>query len=162
RLAMDDLVVVDDVCGHVRREVGQPAVVDGVEEALDDLLVVHCARPFSYGVRRPVVWLLRCKRSRGLMAQMSRERVLEAALDLVDQVGVRGLSMRKLGAALGVEAMTIYYYVPNRDAVLDGLVERVATSAFVVDPDAEWRSLLRDFASGFRRELLRHPGVLPL
>jgi AcrR family transcriptional regulator len=96
------------------------------------------------------------------MAKMSRERVLDAALELVDQVGVRGLSMRKLGAALGVEAMTIYYYVPNRDAVLDGLIERVATSAFMVDPDAEWRSLLRDFASGFRRELLRHPGVLPL
>jgi TetR/AcrR family tetracycline transcriptional repressor len=93
---------------------------------------------------------------------MSRERVLDAALALADEVGVAGLSMRKLGAALGVEAMTIYYYVPNKDAVLDGLVERVMTGAFTVDPDAGWRAMLRDFAASFRNELLRHPGVLHL
>ncbi|WP_433244491.1 TetR/AcrR family transcriptional regulator C-terminal domain-containing protein [Streptosporangium sp. CA-135522] len=94
--------------------------------------------------------------------KMSRERVLDAALELVDQVGAGGLSMRKLGAALGVEAMTLYYYVPNKDAVLDGLVERVATHAFTVVPQAGWQHLLRDFAVSFRRELLRHPGVLHL
>jgi len=93
---------------------------------------------------------------------MSRERVLDAALALADEVGVAGLSMRKLGAALGVEAMTIYYYVPNKDAVLDGLVERVMTGAFTVDPGAGWRALLRDFAASFRNELRRHPGVLQL
>ncbi|MFC4592319.1 TetR/AcrR family transcriptional regulator C-terminal domain-containing protein [Sphaerisporangium corydalis] len=93
---------------------------------------------------------------------MSRERVLDAALDLVDQVGVSGLSMRRLGAALGVEAMTIYYYVPNKDAVLDGLVERIMTRAFVVSPHPDWRRLIRDFAVSFRRELLAHPGVVQL
>ncbi|MFF5207913.1 TetR/AcrR family transcriptional regulator C-terminal domain-containing protein [Streptosporangium sp. NPDC000396] len=96
------------------------------------------------------------------MTKMSRERVLDAALELVDQVGVGGLSMRKLGAALGVEAMTLYYYVPNKDAVLDGLVERVMTRAFAIDPRAGWQHLLRDFAVSLRRELLRHPGVLHL
>jgi TetR/AcrR family tetracycline transcriptional repressor len=95
-------------------------------------------------------------------AGLSREKVLDAALDLVDQVGAEGLSMRKLGAALGVEAMTLYYYVPSKDALLAGLVERVATRTFTVDPEAGWQATLRDFACSFRRELLRHPGVVPL
>ncbi|WP_329234623.1 TetR/AcrR family transcriptional regulator C-terminal domain-containing protein [Actinoallomurus sp. NBC_01490] len=95
-------------------------------------------------------------------AGLSREKVLDAALELVDQVGVDGLSMRKLGAALGVEAMTLYHYVPNKDALLSGLVERTATRAFTVDAAAGWQAMLRGFAAGFRRELLAHPGVVPL
>ncbi|TQM01468.1 TetR family transcriptional regulator [Actinoallomurus bryophytorum] len=95
-------------------------------------------------------------------AGLSREKVLDAALDLVDQVGAEGLSMRKLGAALGVEAMTVYYYVPSKDALLAGLVERVTTRTFTVDPKAGWEETLRDYACSFRRELLRHPGVAPL
>jgi len=50
--------------------------------------------------------------------------VLDAALDLVDRDGVAALSMRHLGAELGVEAMTVYQYLPNKDALLDGIVER--------------------------------------
>ena len=68
-------------------------------------------------------------------------KVLDAALELVDRVGVDGLSMRKLGVALGVEAMTLYHYVPNKDALLSGLVERTATRAFTVDPRAGAQSL---------------------
>lgn len=93
---------------------------------------------------------------------LSRQKILDAALDLVDQVGVTGLSMRKLGAALGVEAMTLYYYVPSKEALLDGLVERVIARAVTLRPDDDWRRLLREFAAGYRRELLRHPGILPL
>lgn len=93
---------------------------------------------------------------------LSREKVLDAALDLVDQVGTAGLTMRKLGAALGVEAMTLYYYVPSKDALFAGLVERTATRTFAVDPAAGWQAMVREFAGAFRRELLRHPGVVPL
>lgn len=86
----------------------------------------------------------------------------DTALELVDRVGVDGLSMRKLGAALGVEAMTLYHYVPDKDALLSGLVERTATQVFTVDPRAGRQVMPRGFSAGFPRELLAHPGVVPL
>lgn len=97
-------------------------------------------------------------------ARLSRERVLDAALALVDRDGIERLSMRKLGAELGIEAMTLYYYFPNKDAILDGLVERLTLQALVVPIGApeEWRQWLRAFAVTFRQELLRHPRLLPL
>lgn len=94
---------------------------------------------------------------------LSRDRVLGAALALADRDGIAKLSMRRLGAELGVEAMTLYYYVPNKAALLDGLVERVTEQAMRDVPrDGDWPALLRGFAVACRAELLRHPGVLPL
>ena len=94
-------------------------------------------------------------------AGLSREKVLAAALALVDREGITALSMRKLGAELGVEAMTLYYYVPNKDAVLDGLVNLVvARIRFTfAGPWWEWT---RAFAVSVREELLAHPALLPL
>ncbi|UQT61849.1 TetR/AcrR family transcriptional regulator C-terminal domain-containing protein [Streptomyces durmitorensis] len=60
---------------------------------------------------------------RGRYGRLSRERVLAAALDVVDRDGLSGLSMRKLGAELGVEAMALYRYAAGKGALLDGLVE---------------------------------------
>ncbi|MEU9191830.1 TetR/AcrR family transcriptional regulator C-terminal domain-containing protein [Streptomyces hundungensis] len=62
-------------------------------------------------------------------AGLSRERVLDAALDLVDREGVAALTMRKLGAELGVEAMTLYHHVGNKGELLDALVGRVVRRA---------------------------------
>ncbi|MGW4404242.1 TetR/AcrR family transcriptional regulator C-terminal domain-containing protein [Nonomuraea sp. NPDC004702] len=93
--------------------------------------------------------------------RMSRERVLEAALELLDREGAAGLSMRKLGKELGVEAMTLYYYVPNKDAVLDGLVELVL-SRVTIEPSGDWRVWMRAFAESIRAELLRHPALMPV
>ncbi|WP_217708823.1 TetR/AcrR family transcriptional regulator C-terminal domain-containing protein [Nonomuraea rhodomycinica] len=92
---------------------------------------------------------------------MSRERILDAALELVDRDGVAALSMRRLGKELGVEAMTLYYYLPNKDAVLDGLVERTLAGV-AVRPEGPWREWARAFAVSFRAALLAHPGLLPL
>ncbi len=99
--------------------------------------------------------------------KMSRERILDAALELVDRDGIAGLSMRKLGAELGVEAMTLYYYVPNKNALLDGLIERGVAHTFtafseLIGERADWVIWLRDFAVALRRELLLHPRLLPL
>lgn len=69
--------------------------------------------------------------------------------------------MRKLGKELGVEAMTLYYYVPNKDAVLDGLVELVL-SRVTVEPAGDWRDWMRAFAGSIRAELLRHPALMPV
>ncbi|MEV5570794.1 TetR/AcrR family transcriptional regulator C-terminal domain-containing protein [Spirillospora sp. NPDC052269] len=92
---------------------------------------------------------------------LTRERVLDAALALVDRDGPAKLSMRRLGSELGVEAMTLYHYVPNKDALLDGLVERVISGARPrpVPGSLDW---IADFARSLRRELLAHPRVVPL
>ncbi|GGR13001.1 TetR family transcriptional regulator [Actinoplanes ianthinogenes] len=100
-----------------------------------------------------------------MKAGLSRERVLDAALDYVDAHGLPALSMRKLGAQLGVEAMSLYRHVPNKDALLDGLVDRVMETAFAglgePGPDG-WTRWMRDFAHAMRATLKAHPGVLPL
>jgi TetR/AcrR family tetracycline transcriptional repressor len=89
---------------------------------------------------------------------------VEAALALIDEAGLSALSMRKLGARLGVEAMTLYHYVPNKDALLDLVVERVAMSAAAAgaSTSADWRDRLAHFARRYRAQLISHPKVLPL
>ncbi|MFG2717712.1 TetR/AcrR family transcriptional regulator C-terminal domain-containing protein [Streptomyces sp. NPDC048416] len=110
-------------------------------------------------------------------AGLSRDKVLDAALDFVDREGVAALTMRKLGAELGVEAMTLYHHVGNKGELLDGLVGRVVRRAGAGLPRGaaatrsvgvgaadvgDWTEWARAFAVALRSELLRHPGVLPL
>jgi AcrR family transcriptional regulator len=103
-------------------------------------------------------------RGQGERAGLSRGLVLDAAVALVDSDRLDGLSMRKLGAALGVEAMTLYHYLPNKAALLDGLVEWVLqhTTAPALTDGLSWDQVLRDYAQTLRATLLAHPGVLPL
>jgi AcrR family transcriptional regulator len=104
-------------------------------------------------------------RGQGERAGLSRGLILDAAVALVDRDGLDGLTMRKLGAALGVEAMTLYHYVPNKAALLDGLVEWVLQHSATASAPAEalsWDRLLRRYAETLRTTLLGHPGVLPL
>jgi AcrR family transcriptional regulator len=104
------------------------------------------------------------ERTQGERAGLSRELVLDAAVGLVDRDGLDGLSMRKLGAALGVEAMTLYHYLPNKAALLDGLVEWVVEQSATV-PAADgalWDQTLRRLAETLRDTLLARPGVLSL
>jgi AcrR family transcriptional regulator len=102
------------------------------------------------------------KRTRAGRAGLSREQVLDAALTLLDRDGVATLSMRRLGAELGVEAMTLYHYLPNKDALLDGVVERVMAQAGTGPLDGPWDEALTGYARALRARLLRHPGALPL
>ncbi|MFE3192012.1 TetR/AcrR family transcriptional regulator C-terminal domain-containing protein [Nocardia sp. NPDC059240] len=102
------------------------------------------------------------KRTRAERAGISREQVLDAALAFADRDGLAALSMRKLGAELGVEAMTLYHYVPNKDALLDGMVERVMSQADAGFADGPWSTALADYARALRKALLAHPGALPL
>src|SRR5690348_15505571 len=103
------------------------------------------------------------KRTAGARAGLSRSQILDAALAIVDRDGLKALTMRGLGAALGVEAMTVYHYVPTKDALVDGLVERIFTTA--AGPEGhpgDWRSRLRAYAESLRTTLLKHPGLLPV
>ncbi|MFD5100779.1 TetR/AcrR family transcriptional regulator [Streptomyces albidochromogenes] len=105
---------------------------------------------------------------RGRYGRLSRERVLATALEVVDRDGLSGLSMRKLGAELGVEAMALYRYAPSKDALLDGLVEAFCQELhedLERDPASEradWRGELRRVALATYRVALRHPHVVPL
>ena len=87
---------------------------------------------------------------------LTRDRVLDAALALADADGVPGLTMRRLAAELGVEAMTIYYHVPNKDGILDALVERVIGEIELPDPGTDWRPALRSLALSAYEVLGRH------
>ncbi|MET9518179.1 TetR family transcriptional regulator [Streptomyces sp. NPDC002994] len=107
---------------------------------------------------------------RGRYGRLNRERVLATALEVVDRDGLSALSMRKLGAELGVEAMALYRYAPSKDALLDGLVEAFwqelhqelnQAPGTTTDP-AQWRRELHRIALATHRVALRHPHVVPL
>lgn len=103
------------------------------------------------------------RRTPGQRVGLTREAVLLAALALADREGLKALSMRRLGAELDVEAMTIYHHVPNKDALLDGLVELlVAPIAPPAFESASWHDGLRGYAQELRTTLLAHPNVVPL
>ncbi|MEU8527330.1 MULTISPECIES: TetR/AcrR family transcriptional regulator [Streptomyces] len=99
--------------------------------------------------------------------RLSRERVLAAALGLADREGLSALSMRRVAAELGVEAMALYRYAPGKEALLDGLVEalyRELAEALAAAPaeDATWRDEVQRQARETYRVALRHPRVVPL
>jgi AcrR family transcriptional regulator len=102
-------------------------------------------------------------RTRGQKAGLTREAVLEGAVRLVDRDGLAKLSMRRLGAEVDVEAMTLYHYFAGKDALLDGLVEHVfARADFSLAGGRSWQEGLRDYAHALRATLMEHPGLVPL
>lgn len=96
-------------------------------------------------------------------AALDRDSILEAALALVDHRGLDGLNMRALAAELGVGTMSLYHHVPNKDALLDGIVEAVLREIEVpgVD-DGPWDERLLLMARSFRFAARRHPHCTPL
>src|SRR5918998_3091281 len=93
---------------------------------------------------------------------LSRRRILEAAVRFVDREGLEALSMRKLGSELGVEAMSLYNHVPNKGALLDGMVE-VLLGELEVPPEGKgWEDRIRDAYRRFRRLAHDHPDIFSL
>ena len=97
-------------------------------------------------------------------APLTRDRVLRSAVELADGAGIEALTVRRLAEQLGVEAMSLYYHVPNKEAILDGIVELVfaeieeQVGGFTVpDADAAWQAALRTRILGARQVMLRHP-----
>jgi AcrR family transcriptional regulator len=96
---------------------------------------------------------------------LTRDRIIDAALRIIDGQGLSRLTMRRLGDSLEVEAMAIYHHLPRgKEELLDGLVEHVAMlPAPTGGPSGrDWRRRLGDWADGYRERLLGHAGVLPL
>ena len=95
-------------------------------------------------------------------ARLSRDRILQAALALADKEGIQELSMRRLGRALGVEAMSLYNHVAGKDDLLDGLVDLVfAEIEFPCDKGA-WKVAMRRRAISAREALARHRWAIAL
>ena len=74
---------------------------------------------------------------------LSRERVLGAAVLLADEDGLESLSMRKLGQRLGVEAMSLYNHVANKDDLLDGMVDLVVSEIDLPSGAVDWKEAMR-------------------
>ena len=94
--------------------------------------------------------------------RLSRDRVLQAAISLADANGIEALSMRKLGEQLGVEAMSLYKHVANKDDLLDGMVDSVFAEIELARDEPSWRAAMRDRAISVRTVLKRHPWAVPL
>jgi AcrR family transcriptional regulator len=101
---------------------------------------------------------------------LDRQRILWAAVEFIDRHGLAALTMRRLGAQLGVEAMALYRYVPGREDLLDGVVNSVLETLFddtdgddlYIEDHSGWQDYLMRLAHGVRRIALAHPAVFPL
>jgi AcrR family transcriptional regulator len=91
---------------------------------------------------------------------LSRTRILRSALALADREGLEGLSMRKVAQGLGVQAMSLYNHVANKDDLIDGMVELVVGEMAVPEVGKEWKGEMRRRAIVAHAVLLRHPWAL--
>ncbi|MGH2444599.1 MAG: TetR/AcrR family transcriptional regulator C-terminal domain-containing protein [Candidatus Limnocylindria bacterium] len=88
---------------------------------------------------------------------MSRERVLRAAIELADEAGIEALTMRRLAQQLGVEAMTLYYHVANKNDILAGIVDLVVEEIALPTAGGDWKAELRASSISAHDVLVRHP-----
>lgn len=98
---------------------------------------------------------------------LSQDRIVAAAIAYIDESGLPGLSMRRLGSVLGVEAMSLYRYVAGREALLDAIVGTLTDSLTEDDevierPTGGWQDFLQRLAHGVRRIAIAHPKAFPL
>ena len=99
-------------------------------------------------------------RAKPRTAKLDRERILAVALALADRHGLAALTMRTLGAALGVEAMSLYKHFASKDAIVAGLVVAALDEIdWRVDPKRPWSRRVEDQVRALRRLGLRHPDV---
>ena len=93
---------------------------------------------------------------------LTRERVLRAAIDVADKDGFESVTMRRLGKELGVEAMSLYNHVANKDEIRDGIVEIVMEEIEVPERAGHWKTAIRASAISAHEVLLSHPWACSL
>jgi TetR/AcrR family transcriptional regulator, tetracycline repressor protein len=100
-------------------------------------------------------------RPRAGQEALSRGRILDAALRLVDKEGMGALTMRRLGAELGVNPMSIYHHLPGKDAVISGLVELVFSGMRMrYSEGSSWQDRVRAWAEAYRDLVRSHPNLV--
>jgi AcrR family transcriptional regulator len=90
-------------------------------------------------------------------ARLNRQRVLRTAIQLADDAGIERLTMRKLGEELGVEAMSLYNHVANKDDLLNGMIDAVFEEVELPSHSDDWKTALRKRSVSVRDMLKRHP-----
>ena len=93
---------------------------------------------------------------------LTRHRALAAAVELADRHGLAAVSMRKLAEALGVEAMSLYHHVPNKQHILDGMVEVVFAEIELPADNLDWKPAMHLRAESVRAALTRHPWAISI
>lgn len=93
---------------------------------------------------------------------LTRDRVLETAVELADAIGMDGFTIRKLAAALNVGPMSIYHHLRSKEAIIDGMVEIVFGEIRLPPQDQDWKSAIRARCVSAREVLLRHTWAAPL
>src|ERR671918_1447481 len=101
-------------------------------------------------------------RKAGRKPRVSREQVLDAALAIADEGGLAAVTMASVGARLGVEAMSLYRHIGNKEEMLDGLVDRVFGEIEIPADARHWREVLRRRAVSAHAALRRHPWAIGL
>ena len=106
----------------------------------------------------------RARKPRARTAELSAETIAAAALALIDRDGLDAFSIRKLGAQLGCEGMALYWYYPNKDALLDAVVERLMADVAAEIPASvrDWVGALRAVATAYRMIAHAHPHAFSL
>jgi AcrR family transcriptional regulator len=93
---------------------------------------------------------------------LNREHVLRAAVAIADEGGIGSLTMRKLGETLGVEAMSLYNHVKNKEDVLDGMIDVVFGEVDLPSSATYWKTAMRQRGISIREVLSRHPWAIGL
>lgn len=98
---------------------------------------------------------------------LSRERIVTAAIHLIDSHGITALTMRRLGTELGVEAMSLYRYVNGREDLLEAVVDQLVNAIDIpppgrLQPSDGWQAFLQWLAHDVRRLALQHPAAFPI
>ncbi|HET7870830.1 MAG TPA: TetR/AcrR family transcriptional regulator C-terminal domain-containing protein [Actinomycetota bacterium] len=93
---------------------------------------------------------------------LTRERILRAALRVMDEEGLEAVTMRRLGRELGVEAMSLYNHVEDKEAILDGILEVVMAEFQFPEETGDWEADVRAGARAWRRLMIDHPTVIAL
>lgn len=93
---------------------------------------------------------------------LSRQRALSTAIALADANGLSSLTMRKLAEELGVEAMSLYHHVANKNDILDGMIEMVFTEIDLPSENIDWKTAMRQRADSVRAALTRHPWAISI
>ena len=93
---------------------------------------------------------------------LSRQRALSAAVALADAEGIGSLTMRKLARELGVEAMSLYHHVANKNDILDGMVDMVFSEIDLPSDNTDWKTAMRQRATSLRAALTRHPWAISI
>jgi AcrR family transcriptional regulator len=95
-------------------------------------------------------------------SDLSRDRVVAAALALLDREGLEALSMRRLADELGVGTMSLYHYVADKEDLAKAIIEVVLGECYQPQPGEPWTDIARAVASGFRASALAHPAAIKL